>query len=55
MDVENIILKFNKKEIRSDGNWDELVEFLKAQRQSDLNAQASIRVFPVDVTVEKRQ
>ena len=50
VDVENIILKFNKKEVRNDGNWDALVKFLKSEREADKN---TVRVFTVDV--EKRE
>lgn len=50
MEVENIILKLNKKEIYSDEDWDALVKLLKARREADKN---TVRVFTVDV--EKRQ
>lgn len=50
VEVENIILKLNKKEIYSDEDWDALVKLLKARREADKN---TVRVFTVDV--EKRQ
>ena len=53
VDVENIILKFNGKEICCDEDWDVVVKRLKAEREVDKNARAAIRVFPVEV--EKRQ
>ena len=49
VDVEDIILIFNGKEICCDGDWDVIVKGLKAEREADRNARAAIRVFPVDV------
>jgi hypothetical protein len=53
VDVENVILKFDGKEICCDVDWDVIVKGLKAAREADRSARASIRVFPVEV--EKRQ
>ena len=49
VDVENIILKFNGKEICCDADWDIMGKGLKAEREVDKNAATRIRIFPVDV------
>jgi hypothetical protein len=49
VDVEDIILEFMGKGIYSDEDWDGIVKGLKAAREADMSARASIRVYPVDV------
>lgn len=52
VDVEDITLKFNKKDVRSDEDWYELVQCLKAGHEED-SLKNTIRIFTVDVL--KRQ
>lgn len=49
MEVEDIILEFNGKEICNDEDWDGIVKGFKADREADMNARSAIRVYPVDV------
>ena len=48
VDVDDIILKFNGKEISCDVDWDVIVKDLKAEREADKNAASRIRVFGVE-------
>ena len=48
MDVDDIILKFNGKEICCDVDWDVIVKDLKAELEADKNAASRIRVFGVE-------
>ena len=49
VDVEDINLVYNGREICCDEDWDGILKSLKAGREADKNARAAIRVFQVDV------